>query len=141
MYLFYNSELRFIISVFDSDLTEEDKEGYKPEGATGLEVQESDFPEGWPCELSDYYIDDEGNIVEANTYTDFNTPISLIVGETYSWVALEDCSIISIDSEIEGELSKGETLTFTGTDPGLYIYNIRSKTYKEAFIEIGVSMP
>jgi len=41
MYLFYNTELRFIISVFDSDLSDEEKEGYKPENSKGLEIEES----------------------------------------------------------------------------------------------------
>lgn len=141
MYLFYNTELRFIISVFDSDLSDEEKEGYKPENSKGLEIEESDFPDGWPCELGDYYINDSEDIVAANTYTEFNNSISLTAGQTYTWTAKEDCTIIDVNTDETNSVSSGEDVTFTATDPGVYIYNVRSKTYKEAFIEIGVSMP
>tara|TARA_A100000164_G_scaffold360831_1_gene374918 strand:+ start:405 stop:830 length:426 start_codon:yes stop_codon:yes gene_type:complete len=141
MYLFYNTELRYINSVFDTDLSDEDKSGYAPEGCTGLDIQESDFPDGWPCELGDYYIDDSGTILAANTYSEFNNSITLTVGETYTWTAKEDCTIMDTSTDATSSVSSGEEVIFTGTDPGAYLYNLRSKTYKEAFIEIGVSMP
>ncbi len=141
MYLLYNTALRNIISVIESDLEDEEKEGYQVEGRTGIEVSDADFPDGWPCELGDYYVNDSGAIVAASTYTNFASPIHLTVGQTHTWTAVADCQILDITTDATSSVSSGEEVTFTATDPGNYIYNLRSKTYKEAFIEIGVSMP
>jgi len=141
MYLLYDTQLRNIISVIESDLEDEEKTTYEVDGRSGIEVSNSDFPDGWPCELGNYYVNDSNAIVAANTYTDFANPISLTVGQTHTWTAIEDCQLVDITTGTASNASAGETVTFTATDPGNYVYNVRSKTYKEAFIEIGVSMP
>ena len=141
MYLLYDTQLRNIISVIESDLDDEEKAGYQADGRSGIEVSDSDFPDGWPCELGNYYISDSNTIVAANTYTDFANPISLTIGQTYTWTAVEDCQLVDTTAGTTSTASAGEAVTFTATDPGIYVYNLRSKTYKEAFIDIGVSMP
>ena len=138
MYFFYNPTTRKIISATNMGLTGEELETLRPPGAEVIEKDHNTLP-NWQGNLEDYYVSDEGEIVLANTYSDFASAISVKADEYYTWEVVDvNTQIFDVARGAVHSPSVGDLIFFNANDPGRYRFEISSKTYKTATLILEV---
>lgn len=140
MYFFYHPTTRKIISGTAMGLSPEDLATLQPPGSEVIEEDIDNLP-NWRGELADYYITDEGSIAQAFFYSEFSDIIKVKVGESYSWEVYDDNTCVyDLQRKQEHYPSVGEVINFYATDPGIYKFEISSKTFKTGVLKLEVSL-
>ena len=140
MYFFYHPTTRKIISATAMGLSPEDLATLQPPGSEVIEEDIDNLP-NWRGELADYYVSHDAQILKANTYMEFLSSIKLQSGQTYSWTVIdENTQVYEFSRGLTHSPSLGEEITFSATDPGVYKFELSSKTYKTAIIVLEVTL-